>query len=54
MMRKAVGLVAEMGEPARLGHHQVEMVAVNDKIPATVGALMDGLVDDLDAAEMVP
>jgi hypothetical protein len=32
--------------------HAVELVAMDDEIAPPVGALVDGAVDDLDAAEM--
>jgi hypothetical protein len=41
-----------MGEPTRLGHHEVEMIAVDDKVAAAVRALVDGALAHLDAAEM--
>ena len=41
-----------MGEPARVLHHEVEDVAVHDQITPAVDALMDGVFDDVDAAEM--
>ena len=50
--REVVGLVAQERQPARLRHHQVEDVAVHDQIAAAVGALVDGVLHHLDAAEM--
>ena len=41
-----------MGEPARVPHHYVELVAMDDEEPLAVGRLVDRLVDHLDAAEM--
>ena len=49
---EVVGLVAQEREPARLGDHQVEMIAMDDQIAAPVGAFMHRLVLHLDAAEM--
>jgi len=34
---------AEMGEPARVLHHEIEDVAVNHQIAPSVDALMDGI-----------
>ena len=50
--RELVGFVAEQREPARLRHHQIENVAVNDQITPAVDAVMDGVLHDFDAAEM--
>ena len=50
--RKFVSLVAEQRQPARLRHHQIEDVAVHNQIAPPVGALVDGVLDHLDAAEM--
>ena len=50
--RKVIGLVAEMREPARVLHHEVEDVAVNDEIVLAVRGFVDGVLDHLDAAEM--
>ena len=50
--REIVGLVAEMGEPARVLHHEIEDIAVNDEIAPAVDAGMDGVLHDIDAAEM--
>ncbi|MGY3290466.1 hypothetical protein ACVWWP_003533 [Bradyrhizobium sp. LM3.6] len=50
--REIVGLVAEMGEPACVLHHEVEDVAVDDEIALAVHAGVDGVLDDVDAAEM--
>jgi hypothetical protein len=50
--REIVGLVAEMREPARVLHHEVEDVAVNHEIAPPVDADMDGIFHDVDAAEM--
>ena len=41
-----------MREPARILHHQVENIAVNDQIAPPVDALMDGVFHDVDAAKM--
>src|SRR5215470_1807371 len=41
-----------MGEPARLGHHEVEMIAVDHQVAAAVGTEMDIALRDLDAAEV--
>ena len=41
-----------MGEPARVLHHEVEDIAVDDEIALAVDAVMDGVFDDVDAAEM--
>src|SRR5262249_20633713 len=32
--------------------HEIEMIAVNDEIPPSVSCRVDGVLDDLDAAEM--
>ena len=50
--REVVGLVAQEREPARLRHHQIELVAVHHQIAPPVGAFVDGVLDHLDAAEM--
>ena len=50
--RIIVGLAAQEREPARLGHHEVKQVAVDDEIAPAVGADMDCGLDHLDAAEM--
>jgi hypothetical protein len=47
-----IGLVAEMGEPARVLHHEIEDVAVDDEIALAVDALMNGVFHHVDAAEM--
>ena len=52
MMREGIGVVAEMGEPARLGHHEVEMVAVDDEIRRPSAPSWMARSHDLDAAEM--
>src|SRR5215467_1055106 len=41
-----------MGEPTRLGHYEVEMIAMDDQVAAAVGAIMDEALCNLDAAEM--
>src|SRR5882724_7658145 len=41
-----------MGEPARVLHHEVEDVAVDDEIAPAVDAFVDSVFDDVDAAEM--
>jgi hypothetical protein len=41
-----------MREPARLRDHEVEMVAVDDEVAPSVGALMHDALDHFDAAEM--
>ena len=50
--REIVGLVAEMGEPARVLHHEVEDVAVDDEVALAVGAGVNGVFHHVDAAEM--
>ena len=50
--RKFVSLVAEQREPARLSHHKVEYVAVDDQIAAAIDTCVDGVFQDLNAAEM--
>jgi len=50
--REIVGGAAEQREPARLRHHQVEIVAVDDEVAPAVGAVVDGGLGHLDAAEM--
>src|SRR6266567_1779792 len=47
-----IGLVAQHREPARVLHHQVELVAVRDEIALPVGAIVHEILHDLDAAEM--
>ncbi len=41
-----------MGEPARVLHHEVEDIAVDDQILPAVDADMDGVFHHVDAAEM--
>ena len=50
--REIIGLVAEMGEPARVLHHEVEDIAVDHEIALAVDALVDGVFHHVDAAEM--
>ena len=50
--RRVVGLVAEQREPARLRHDQVEDVAVHHQVAPPVGAFVNCVLDDFDAAEM--
>src|SRR5262249_29296657 len=50
--REVVGLVAEMGEPARVLHHEVEDIAVDHEIALAVDAGVDGVLHHVDAAEM--
>ena len=50
--REIVGLVAEQREPARMLHHEIELVAMDDEVAPSVGAVVDGVLDHLDAAEM--
>src|SRR6202008_2251836 len=38
-------------EPARMPHHEIKMIAVNDEVIATVEATMDRPFDNFDAAE---
>ena len=52
--RHAIGPVADMGEPFGIGDHPVEAIAMQHPKPLAVGAVMDGLMDDLDAAELDP
>src|SRR5581483_278176 len=52
--RELVAPIAEQSEPLGVAHHDVELVAVNDKVAPTVGADMDGVALDGDAAEMYP
>ena len=47
-----ISLVAEMGEPARVLHHEIEDIAVNDEIFPAVDADMNGVFHHIDAAEM--
>ncbi|GJE62734.1 hypothetical protein MPOCJGCO_4869 [Methylobacterium trifolii] len=49
--REAVGAVPEVGEPAGVAHHHVELVAVDDEVAAPVRRLVDAALGDLDAAE---
>ncbi len=44
--------VAEMGEPARVLHHEVEDIAVDHEIALAVDAGVDGVLHHVDAAEM--
>ena len=46
-----VGPVAEIGEPLRVTHDDVELVAVRDEIALAVCGGVDDLALDLDAAE---
>ncbi len=41
-----------MREPARVLHHEVEDIAVNDQVTPAVDTGMDGVLDHIDAAEM--
>ena len=41
-----------MGEPARVLHHEIEDVAVNDEIAFSVDAFMDDVFHHVDATEM--
>jgi len=41
-----------MREPARLCHHEIEMVAMHHEIAFAVGAGMDRAFGDFDTAEM--
>jgi hypothetical protein len=50
--RDIVGLAAEQREPARLGDHEVEVVAVHDQIAPPIGGDVERVLDHLDAAEM--
>src|SRR5262249_7950044 len=47
-----VGPAAELREPGGLRDHEIEMIAVNDEIAPSVSCRVDGVLDDLDAAEM--
>ena len=49
--RQLVAPVAEQGEPFGVAHDDVELVAVNDEIAPAVGADMDDVALDGDAAE---
>ena len=49
--REGVGPVAQMGEPAGVAHHHVELVAVDHEVAPAVRALVDAALGDLDAAE---
>src|SRR5260221_10461974 len=44
-----IGVVAQMGEPARLRHHEVEMIAMDDQIAASIGAITDIALGNLNA-----
>ncbi|MBA7680558.1 hypothetical protein ES703_88878 [subsurface metagenome] len=50
--REVIGLVAEMGEPARILHHEVEDIAVDHEVALAVDAGMDGVLHHIDTAEM--
>src|SRR5215831_18794204 len=41
-----------MGEPARLGHHKIEMIAVDHQVAAAVGTEMDIALGNLDAPKV--
>src|ERR1700730_10299294 len=41
-----------MREPARLRHHEIEMIAMDDEVAVTIGTNMDIALGNLDAAEM--
>jgi hypothetical protein len=41
-----------MGEPARVLHHEVEDITVDHEVALAVDAGVDGVFDDVDAAEM--
>ena len=47
-----VSLVTQQREPARLRHDQVENISVDHQVAAPVGAFVNRVLDDLDAAEM--
>ncbi len=49
---KFVGLVTQQREPARLRHHEIEDVTVNDQIAAAIETFVDRVFHDLDAAEV--
>ena len=49
---EVVGAVAKQREPARLRHNEVEDVAMDHEIAASVSPLMDRVLNDLDAAGM--
>jgi hypothetical protein len=51
--RGLVGMIAEVGEPAGVLDHHVEVIAVDDKIALAVAGLMDRGFRNLDPAEMV-
>ena len=47
-----VGFVTKQREPARLRHHKIEYVAVDDQIAFAIDSGVNGVFDDLDAPEM--
>ena len=47
-------MVAEEGEPLGVEHHAVEVVAVEDQQPASVGGDVDRLEHQFDPAEIQP
>src|SRR5690348_11524093 len=49
--REVVGPVAEEGEPFRMTHHDVEFVAMNDKVALAVGGRVNRPPLDLNAPE---
>src|SRR6516164_4474592 len=49
---EVVSGVAEKREPARMLYDHVEHIAMHDEITASVGALVYGVLDHLDTAEM--
>src|SRR5882672_6254219 len=50
--RGRIGVITQMGEPARLGHHEVEVIAVDHEVAAAIGTGMDMALGNLNAAEM--
>src|SRR5215468_4777267 len=52
--RELVAPVAEEREPFRVAHHDVEFVAMHNEIAPAIGADMDGVALDRDAAELHP
>ena len=50
--RHHVAPVAEQREPFGIAHHNVELVAMHDEVAPAVGADMDGVPLDGDAAEL--
>jgi len=49
---EVVGPVAEMGKPARVLHHEIEDVAMDDEVTLAIDAGVNGVFHNIDTAEM--